>query len=396
VSADRATTQVLARLRTARMLQEKTLRIMRPLGPVVILLIALTAFRGHPAPGTHGEGLAVSFAVAAFIVGGWCALLIGDRQPRLYLAFAGLFFVSSAALMRLRPDGSGYFGLFIAVLLLTRRRQEPAVIGLGLLAVTAITYLAAVKHHSELSAILTGLVFAGLYVVMFLTRRLQEGNEQAERLLVELEQTRGISARAAALAERQRLAREVHDVLAHSLSGLLLQLEAARMLVSQDPADPRLAETIERACHLGKSGLVEARRAIGMLRDDDLPGPEQLATLTEQFEQDSGIPCRFAVQGEAHELGPQARLALYRVAQEALTNVTKHAQPDRVEVRLAYERDRTCLTIEDFGTPGQLPDAGGSGSYGLTGMRERAELLGGWLTATATAFGFRVELQVPG
>jgi signal transduction histidine kinase len=189
----------------------------------------------------------------------------------------------------------------------------------------------------------------------------------------------------------------MHDVLAHSLSGLLLQLEGARMLVAEDPADPRLPATVERAHHLGRSGLEEARRAIGMLRDDALPGPERLPALAAQFEQDRAVPCRLIVSGSAHELGSEARLALYRVAQEALTNITKHAQPERVEMRLAYEPSATRLIVEDYSsTDGTgLSPAGDGGGYGLTGMRERAELIGGTLTAEATRNGFRVELDVP-
>ena len=128
----------------------------------------------------------------------------------------------------------------------------------------------------------------------------------------------------------------------------MLQLEGARMLAAEDPADPRLPQAIERAHQLGKTGLEEARRAIGMLRDDELPGPESLAGLAAQFQQDRDIPCRLTVSGEAYELGSEARLALYRVAQEALTNITKHARPERVELHLAYEPSVTHLTVEDF------------------------------------------------
>jgi signal transduction histidine kinase len=106
------------------------------------------------------------------------------------------------------------------------------------------------------------------YGMMYLAFRLGEANQQAERLLVELRESQAAQARAAGMAERQRLAREMHDVLAHSLSGLMLQLEGARMMAAEDPADPRLPGTIDRAHRLGKSGLEEARRAIGMLRDD--------------------------------------------------------------------------------------------------------------------------------
>jgi signal transduction histidine kinase len=158
----------------------------------------------------------------------------------------------------------------------------------------------------------------------------------------------------------------------------------------------------------------EARRAIGMLRDDDLPGPDRLAALTAAFQADTGVPARFSSSGTPRELASAVRLALYRVTQEALTNVRKHARPDRVEVRLDYLPDEIHLEVEDFGIPpvggprgsggnGFLPGSGGSRGvvppgeqgYGLTGMRERAELLGGTLDAAPTNTGFQVLLKVP-
>jgi signal transduction histidine kinase len=147
---------------------------------------------------------------------------------------------------------------------------------------------------------------------------------------------------------------------------------------------------------LGKTGLEEARRAIGMLRGDDLPGPERLEGLAAQFQADRAIPCRFTVSGAEHELGAEVCLALYRVAQEALTNVAKHASAQRVELHLAYEPGATRLTVEDFTTTNAARTAPAVESgYGLNGMRERAELLGGTLTADTTSSGFRVELDVP-
>jgi signal transduction histidine kinase len=161
------------------------------------------------------------------------------------------------------------------------------------------------------------------------------------------------------------------------------------------------------------AGLGEARRAIGLLRDGELPGPSVLGTLTGQFQADSGIPCSFQTSGQPADLHPDARLALYRVTQEALTNIVKHSGSSRVEVHLAYGADGARLTIEDFranasaAAPGDdggadapggagIPVAAGDGpGHGLTGMRERAELLGGTLTAAPTPAGFRVELHVP-
>jgi signal transduction histidine kinase len=232
-------------------------------------------------------------------------------------------------------------------------------------------------------------------MIVLFGRRIRTQEAQAEQLLLELEESRGAELRAAALAERQRLARDMHDVLAHSLSGLLLQLEGARLLALASPADERLAGTIDRAHELAKNGLDEARRAIGMLRDDDLPGPDRLAALTAAFQADTGVPARFSSSGTPRELASAVRLALYRVTQEALTNVRKHARPERVEVRLEYLLDQVSLAVEDVGVPAAVPPVGSEGGYGLTGMRERAELLGGTLDAGPTGSGFRVLLRVP-
>jgi signal transduction histidine kinase len=265
-------------------------------------------------------------------------------------------------------------------------------------AVVAVGALAAAHalsgDRSLTSILLSEFGVIAFFTIALLSRRLREGQERAERLLTQLEQTRDAQARAAVLAERQRLAREMHDVLAHSLSGLALQLEGARLLATSRGAPAEVAAAVERAHRLAKGGLEEARRAIGMLREDDLPGPERLPALAREFEQDTGVPCETLVTGAPRELRSDALLTLYRVAQEALTNVRKHAHPKRVEVRLAYEPAGARLTVEDFGDA--APDGSGDGTgYGLTGMRERADLLGATLTAAGTGRGFRVELWVP-
>jgi len=202
----------------------------------------------------------------------------------------------------------------------------------------------------------------------------------------------GPAPRAAALAERQWLAREMHDVLAHSLSALVLQLEGASVLAA---SDDRLGAIIDRARQLAGSGLDEARHAITMLRDGEaLPGPGQLPALTKRFEHDTGIRCELTVTGQQRALDADARLAVYRVAQESLTNIAKHATGQaRVSVRLGYEPGLARLIVEDYGRPAATGVSGRG--YGLTGMRERAELLGGRLCAGPTPTGFRVELEVP-
>lgn len=379
-------------------------RRVRGLGPLLLLAGALADFGAHPAPGLHGRSLAISFALCGFIGGGLGALGTRSAGGPVHGALTALVLASSAVLFWLQPGGTAVIGLFLGVFLLigqvpARWEIPVAVVGAAGVAIAA----AFSPTNSSVSGFLGAIAILGLFGMTFFARRLTKANDQAGILLKELEHTRAAEARAAALAERQRLAREMHDVLAHSLSGLLLQLEGARMLAAANAADPRLPTAIERAHHLGASGLDEARRAIAMLRDEELPGPERLPELAARFAEDRGVPCVFAVSGQARALASETRLAVYRVAQEALTNIIKHARPVQVEMSLAYEPDSTRLTVQDYsdcqaGAAGRdrlsRGPAHGAG-YGLAGMRERAELLGGTLTAGRTGSGFRVELQVP-
>ena len=276
-----------------------------------------------------------------------------------------LLMVSSSVLVWLQPDGAGPVGLLIAVGVAARiipGRTSVVLLTacLGFLLV-AESVSQNRQHRGTLELLVNALPLAAIYMIVLFGRRIRTQEAQAEQLLIELEESRGAELRAAALAERQRLARDMHDVLAHSLSGLLLQLEGARLLALASPADERLAGTIDRAHELAKNGLDEARRAIGMLRDDDLPGPDRLAALTAAFQADTGVPARFSSSGTPRELASAVRLALYRVTQEALTNVRKHARPERVEVRLDYLPDQVSLAVEDVGVPAAAPPAGSEG-----------------------------------
>lgn len=395
-----STQPAIASLSAGRARPEVAWRWLRPLAPLVLIVVVGAALVTHPRPGLAGHGLAVSIALTGFVLAGAGALGSDRRPVPVQLTLAVLLLAAAATLMWLQPDGVAIAGIFVAVsrsaVLLRGHRSVPLIV----IALVAVIVLVAAAGHVPVStAILDAIMLASFYGAFFLAMRLGDANRRAERLLIELEGSRAAQAEAAGLAERQRLAREMHDVLAHSLSGLLLQLEAARLLVAADPGDPRLPVAVERAHHLGRSGLEEARRAIGMLRDDELPGVERLAGLAEQFERDQGVPCHLSVTGPAHELGSEAKLAVYRVTQEALTNITRHARPERVEICLTYAQETTRLTVQDFGSPTATAAgekaAGESDGYGLTGMRERAELLGGTLAAGPTADGFRVELGVP-
>jgi signal transduction histidine kinase len=397
MSTEPAASVALATLRRARAQQEATHRWMRRLVPPLFAVVAVVVFSSGRNPGIPGRDVAAVLAVGGFALGALGALTARYRRAAVRIIFAVMLLASSAALVRLQPDGPGLAGLLAGLVLLAPRLPDRFPIALSIAGITCLAAAAvAVSHDSPALALLSAIAIVGFPGMTLLARRLGQANDEAERLLIELEGTRAAQTRAAGLAERQRLAREMHDVLAHSLSGLMLQLEGARMLAAEDPSDPRLPGVIERAHHLGKSGLEEARRAIGMLRDDVLSGTERLADLAAQFQRVSGVPCQFTVSGQAYALPSEAALAVYRVAQEALTNITKHACPERVEIHLGYEPRRIRLTVENFAMNSEPPRVARDGpGYGLTGMRERAELLGGELTTAMTRGGFRVELRVP-
>ena len=373
-----------------------TLRWTLPLGVGALGLLVAVTVRAHPAPGLHGWHLVVSVALL-----GCCGGLIGFERVAANagpgrVALLVLMVGSAATLVGIQPDGPGFLGMFIPVSAAAFRLGRRASVEVAALAVASVAAAAALGPSRELDpVILDELAIAAYFGCATFAGRFIRADERSQFVIAQLEATRVAQAQAAALGERQRLAREMHDVLAHSLSGLVLNLEGARLMAGRGTGDSELEAILTRAHGLAKTGLEESRRAIAMLRDESLPGPEGLDELARHFETDTGVPCRFVSEGTARPLGSDARLTLYRVAQEALTNVRKHATPDRVEVHLFYEPNRTRLVVEDHRMTDHPPPPGGGTGYGLTGMRERAELLGGTLEAGPTATGFRVELSAP-
>ncbi len=384
----------LAALRQARASREALLRRILPIGFGALVIVVVVTSKAKPGAGLHGASLGVSLALLGFalaVLAGFFVLATHRTAGWLLVPVLVLLMASSAVLVWLQPDGAGAVGLLIAVGIAAR--IVPGRTSVALLTVCLAFLLVAetasprVHHQGTWQLLLNALPLAAIYIIVLFGRRIRMQEAQAERLLIELEDSRGAELRAAALAERQRLARDMHDVLAHSLSGLLLQLEGARLLALASPADERLARTIDRAHELAKNGLDEARRAIGMLRDDDLPGPDRLAALTAAFQADTGVPARFTSSGPPRELASAVRLALYRVTQEALTNVRKHARPERVEVRLDYLPDEVHLAVEDRGALGAMdpPEGGRGGLGGTVSPQDRGDPGGSPPPGTSTA-----------
>jgi signal transduction histidine kinase len=218
---------------------------------------------------------------------------------------------------------------------------------------------------------------------------------QSDQLAAEARHARDEQARSAALDERARIAREIHDVLAHALAALSVQLETADALL-ESGRDEQARGAVQRAGQLAREGLAETRRAIGALRGETLPLPQLLATLASGYQDDLAAPARVEIVGEPRELRPDVSLTLYRTAQEAITNVRKHAPGAPVDVALAYRPAEVALAVTNGGGNGTgTPLAGTGGGYGLAGLRERAELAGGTMAAAPEGAGWRVDVRIP-
>jgi signal transduction histidine kinase len=321
-------------------------------------------------------GVRVAYAAAAVAVGAVAARRVW--VPLLFLGLLVAVTVVAVAVQALRDSEITAVGLFILLAVYNAAAHTSgrrAVIAGGL---AVALYVADLAVDSE-GIYVEGIVFYALlwgapWVAGRAVRRRRLSDRRAEQ-----EKAR---AQAAILEERARIARELHDVVAHAISVIVLQARGGRRVLDAEPADARDAfATIERT---GRQALEEMRRLLGMLRasDEELalapqPTLKELDRLVEQVRA-AGLPVEVAIEGEPRELPPGVDLSAYRIVQEALTNALKHAGPARARVLLRYQANDLEVEIADDG-PG-TGDGSGSG-HGLIGMRERVSVYGGELQA---------------
>jgi signal transduction histidine kinase len=324
----------------------------------------------------------------------------GDHRyvPAILLVTAAL----TVALGIVTPDTLGGLFLFLPVSVAAIRWRIDAsaavVVGIVVCYVGG-TWLA--WHQWPDWWLLGGL--AGSYLGGLLDHTHQERVRQSAELLEQKQRVHVAEARSATLAERSRIAREIHDVLAHSLAALAVQLEAADALLGAGRQE-KAREVVRTSRRLAREGLAETKQAVLALREGaSAPLPESLSALLAATAPDSaaagegGRDGRLRVDGTVREVPEEAGFALYRIAQEALTNAAKHAAGAPVRMVLAYGADRVELTIRNDPPPAGAPTAlAGAGSgYGLTGMRERLEPLGGTLEAGPLDGGWQVAARIP-
>lgn len=327
---------------------------------------------------------------AALLIGaGACALAFGALAvlgPVRYRLSAGLF--AGAAVTTIcygNPSNAGWFALLI-LLLLYALRAPIGVAAIAWLGVTGVFVVQAITLRSDPGW------FSWMGGTAFTTIACILGRRQRE-LVEQLRAAQAGLAERAQAQERARIARELHDVIAHSLTVSLLHVSAARLALADDPADA--ARALEEAERLGRASLDEVRHAVGTLRTAQatdprvpLPGSTDVPALVAGFVA-AGADVRANVDADLSTLPATVGLATYRILQEALTNAVRHASSRPVEVQLRLADGRVRLDVDSAGTPGT-----GQG-LGLLGMRERAEAIGGRCEAGPGGHGWLVHAELP-
>jgi len=392
----RRTAEALTRAEERRARQRAWLR---PLGWALVALVVAGTIGGHPRPGLQGQGAGITAALVVYVAALAVGLAADPGGQPLRVLVLPIVLVGGAgvALAALQPRGATELAGSVAVWMAVARL--PLRLGLALgAAVTAGLALAEALSASATaySVLATTLLCLLLALMARFMRQARDSQERTELLLADLEEARDAQAEAAAVAERSRIAGELHDVLAHSLSGAAIQLEAARMLVERDDGDGALRDAVTRAGQLVRDGLADARRAVTALRGGELPTAAEIESLVEGFRRDMDVDATLRVEGSVRPLPADSELALYRGAQEALTNVARYAPGAPTTVVLRYADDRVTLTVEDRHEGSQETIlVGAGGGRGLAGMSERVERAGGRMEAGPTGDGWRVRVEVP-
>jgi signal transduction histidine kinase len=343
------------------------------------------------------------------LVAGWlfAAFLVQAVFPAAGAVVVACFYPVTALLGAPGPGGTG----LIAVMLATGYAGYAAPPRRSLVAVTG-----AVAVFVVTALVLDGLTWdsvffpAVFYPARWAGRLVSRERERSAQLLAmaaELDATREASVQAAAQEERTRVAREVHDAVAHSVSVMTLQIGGLRRqldgVLTERPAERDVLLGLER---LGRETVEELRGLVGILREPGdhgsttapVPSLARAADVVDDVRA-AGVDARLVVEGEPRDLPRALDISAYRIVQESLTNVLRHAPGSTAQVTVAYGRDAVDIRVRDQGPRDGdavlLATAGANGGHGLVGMRERAQMFGGTFEARHHDDGFEVHAHLP-
>jgi signal transduction histidine kinase len=350
-----------------------------PFDALVVLLAVAAEIKVWIVP---GAGPKVVFIVASLL---WTLpLLLRCRFPFAAPVFTfAVQAAASAADPTLGVETTALVALLLSFWVVGAENERNQAIAGAAIGFASITVVAELDVRVSLENAVWGVILGSVacliaYALKRRAKRAAELEEQAVRLGREGEER----AYAAVAAERTRIARDLHDLIAHSVSLMTVQAGAARLLLPKEPE--RAREPLLSVEETGREALAEMRRLFGIVRGEDghtalapQPGLARLDVLLEQ-ERKAGLPVELAIEGERRTLPPGIDLTAYRIVQEALTNARKHAHPARALVTIHYGREALDLQITNDGRRDQTGEGTG---HGLVGMRERVALYGGELEA---------------
>ncbi|MET7425655.1 histidine kinase [Dactylosporangium sp. NPDC005555] len=361
---------------------------------LTVVLIGMAEIAYGSGPGLHKP----SIPQVALILAGAGALLLRRRHPR---TVAVITVLCGAALPIIAPhevvlDAATVVALY-TVAEATDRRTAAVLGAVAAALLTASSIIWLPNHLFDISNVLPINYVAAAVAVGDSVRNQRALLRQERRRAAEAEQTRESEARRQVREERVRIARDLHDVVAHHITLVNAQAAVAHHLLRTDPE--RAHQALAGIKDTSRAALDDLRATVGLLRTDDEPEALQpapsfadLGALLASF-RGAGLHVRLAQQGAARPLPGPADLAAYRIVQEALTNAAKHGTRPEADLQLAYTRQALTITVTNQAAPGRHGPGTGNG---LIGMRERAESAGGRCTAgLRTGEGFVVQARLP-
>lgn len=363
---------------------------------IAIVMVSISYVANASAPAVR-FGMPVLFAVAL--------LLVDFVQPRTY-GVTAVVLAAVGTLIARDPRDALTLYYTIVVMAALRLPFAPAA---GLALLVYVCYVAGSTAAGTLASALPSVLYfaatftiaAGIAVRRAARQRqlemitaLERSHAQLRAAHEQLQLDSQLAADLAASEERSRIAREVHDILAHTLTVLVVQIGATKRLIDQDR--DKAKQQLDTVAQLARDGLAEVRRSVHALHSPHENGVPALAVLVQEFAQRTNTACHFEVASDLPILPPDVSTALYRVTQEALTNAVRHGNAHEIVARLHRDAIDLVLTIGDDGIGAGTAGPAAGGGNGLRGARERLAAFGGTLlTRTGATGGFTVEARVP-